>query len=119
VTVPKTRRTKTPEPAGPELKLKVTVTGDNPDRTAALMSRLHTQVLSAGPYKLTVTCVERADGQPLGAEAEFEEWWAESHCEGDDGEPQEKSWALEAFLYALGRKEQQPLCSRFWSGQPR
>lgn len=83
-----------------KLDLKVTVTGEDPDATLARMDK-GTLRLTASPYALKVTKLERADGEPFGLESEFEAYWSESHCEGDDGEPGEKLWAREAFLYGV------------------
>jgi hypothetical protein len=32
---------------------------------------------------------------------EFEEWWSDNHCEGDEGTLDEKFWAKEAFRYGI------------------
>lgn len=53
---------------------------------------------------LDVTRIERADGQPLGLGAEFEEYWRE-YSEGfNDTAREMKSAAFDAFVFA--RKNQ-------------
>lgn len=91
------------KPVGKALDLKVTVVcaDASPDAVLSRMARDRLR-LTAPPYTLKVTAVERADGQPFGAESEFEEWWRDSHHEGDgDEETDEKVWAREAFNYAV------------------
>jgi hypothetical protein len=89
------------------LELKVTVEGEDPDGTLAAMTRQgphprpYTAQIQYGTRSLPVVKVERADGQAIGLEAHFEQYWAENHCEGDDGEEAEKSWAREAFFYGV------------------
>lgn len=87
------------------LDLKVTVTGDDPDATLAEMLGFQPRslVLVRPGYSrsLSVVSVERADGNAIGLEAEFEAWWADSHCEGDDEETDAKTWAREAFLWGV------------------
>ena len=89
------------------LDLKVTVTtapNADPDAALARMDKDKLR-LTASPYSLKVTKIERADGLPFGLEAGFEEWWAESHLieNGDDPgyESHEKAWAREAFAYGV------------------
>jgi hypothetical protein len=85
------------------LDLKVTVEAPDPDGTLAKMLSQTAPVLAGGVYALTVTHVERADGQAIGAEAAFEEYWEETHTgrEGTDWSSGEKLEALDAFLYGL------------------
>jgi hypothetical protein len=89
------------------LELKVTVEGADPDGALAKIlktatpSGVATLLSRKGTEGLNVTKVERADGQAIGLEAHFEQYWAENHCEGDDGEEGEKSWAREAFFYGV------------------
>jgi hypothetical protein len=90
-----------------DLDLKITVTGDDPDGTLGKMlakfpvGRINLMQLRYSTEALDVTAVEREDGNPIGLESEFESRWAESHCEGDDEETQEKAWAREAFLWGV------------------
>lgn len=86
-----------------KLDLKVTVTqagNADPDAVLAKM-RKDDLWLTASPYKLPVTKVERADGQELGVDSAFEEWWQESHCEDDAGTAEEKDWAREGMLFGM------------------
>jgi hypothetical protein len=85
------------------LDLKVTVSGEDPDGTLAAMTRAGANPvrLSSGGYTLKVTNLERADGQPFGLEAAFEEYWRETHCEGYDDTAPEKTEARDAFLYGV------------------
>jgi hypothetical protein len=83
------------------LDLKVTVSGSDPDGTLATMIQRGDTWLKNGQYSLSLTKVERADGQEIGLEAAFEEYWrgnvGEKH--GDDASD-EKLYARQAFLYA-------------------
>jgi hypothetical protein len=80
------------------LDLKVTVKDSDPDGKLAKMYKPRLRLIS-GPDGLEVTKVERADGQPFGAEAAFEAWWTD--CAGDDEDSTEKEWAHDAFLYGI------------------
>lgn len=57
--------------------------------------------LAGGGFAVPVLSVERADGQPLGMEAEFIEYWHDTHCEGDDEESIAKDEARAAFMYGV------------------
>lgn len=91
------------------LDLKVTVESSDPDAALAKIQSLDDRQLFLGVpdrsvWQVRVTSVERADGQPIGAEEAFEEYWAESHTglrEGTDWSNGEKLEALDAFLYGL------------------
>lgn len=91
------------------LDLKVTVESSDPDAALAKILSLDGRQLFLGVpdrsvWQVRVTSVERADGQPIGAEEAFEEYWAESHTglrEGTDWSNGEKLEALDAFLYGL------------------
>ena len=87
------------------LDLKVTVEDPDPDgRLAAIIGEDLSLKGSPSGRGIRVTHVERADGQPIGAEEAFEEYWAESHTglrEGTDWSNGEKLEALDAFLYGL------------------
>lgn len=37
---------------------------------------------------------------------EFDQWWVDSHCEGDGGEAGEKNWAISAFDYGIEYAQQ-------------
>jgi hypothetical protein len=102
--------TKEKEESMSKLDLHVTVAGDDPDGyLARLKHRTGTAgrlIIASAPLStslgLTITSVERADGQPLGLESAFETWWAELHGEGDDADsPVDKEWARDAFLYGV------------------
>lgn len=93
------------------LDLKVTVEDTDPDGQLATI--LREEVVLRGKQTgrgVKVTKVERADGQPVGAEAEFEEYWTEMHStrEGTDWDSGEKLEARDAFMYAVrkyGKKQ--------------
>jgi hypothetical protein len=79
------------------LDLKVTVSGDDPDATLAKMYKPYLR-LTSRLNSLKVIKVERADGQPLGLEAEFEQRWAELHGEGGEADAADKEWARDFFF---------------------
>lgn len=97
------------------LELKVTVSGSDPDGTLAQMLKYATSLAGSpaidttvatltprsGGSALTVTKLERADGQEIGLEAKFEEYWRDNCCEGDHGSADEKWAARHAFFYAV------------------
>jgi hypothetical protein len=84
------------------LDLKVTVEDPGPDgRLAAIIREDLWLKGSPSGRGIRVTHVERADGQPVGAEAAFEAWWTEGNCAGDDEDSTEKEWAHDAFLYGI------------------
>lgn len=86
------------------LDLKVTVAAGDPDGELSQMlarspkTRVNLCQLRYGVLSVDVVKIERADGQPFGVEAEFEEYWRDSHCEDADEESSEKTWARDAFL---------------------
>lgn len=90
------------------LELKVTVRAlTDPDAelvkilSNATDSGLATLMSRRGGSALTVTKLERADGQEIGLEAKFEEYWRDNCCEGDHGSADEKWAARHAFFYAV------------------
>jgi hypothetical protein len=97
------------------LDLKITVAGEDPDATLRHIIQtsprnnpaLLTTVNKTMP--LSVVKIERADGQPIGLEAEFEEYWQE-YSQGRERENPygyEKGSARDAFMYAVKLKSQQ------------
>jgi hypothetical protein len=82
-------------------ELKITVAGADPDGTLAALVQRGDIWLKSGMHSLTVTKVERADGQEIGLEAEFEAYWRDNCCEGDHGSSDEKWAARHAFFYAV------------------
>lgn len=87
------------------LGLKVTVAGEDPDGTLAKILELaprnrdNLMQLKYSSCSLDVVGVERADGQQIGLEAEFEEYWTEYNQDNRDGY-NEKAAARDAFMYA-------------------
>lgn len=88
-----------------ELELKVTVAGYDPDAVLAAILRNKAQAGAAlmshlGTNALDVTRIERADGQPAGLEAEFEEYWKGYASMHGGASYNEKASARDVFLYA-------------------
>ncbi len=99
------RRNKGDPVKGKPLELKITVAprsaATDPDKALALTA-VSDLSLDGTTYRFKVTKIERADGQPFGAESEFEDWWRDGHAEGEgEEETHEKMWAREAFNYAV------------------
>lgn len=88
-----------------EIKLKVKV--ENPDGADFVVhklsqgQRVKAPHLMGNGWDVEVFNIERLDGQPFGIEAEFAEYWAETHCEGDNEESSAKNEARGAFLYGV------------------
>lgn len=57
--------------------------------------------LAGGGFAIPVISMERTDGIPLGLENEFDQYWEETHCDGDEGQGAEKSEARGAFYYGI------------------
>lgn len=93
-----------------KLDLHVTVAGDDPDgylarlkhRTGMAGRLIITSAPLSTSLGLTITSAERADGQPLGLEAEFEQRWAELRGDGDDADfSVDKEWARDFFFMGV------------------
>lgn len=90
-----------------KLELKVTVEGTDLDAKLANFLRAGAPAYPgflrshSGTEMVRVTDIKRADGQPIGAEAEFERYWDETHVEEYEAQANEKSEAREAFMYAI------------------
>ena len=97
-----------------ELNLKLRVRVNHPHGADAVCAKIvqdidtdasgkatigQTRLAGAG-FAIPVISMERADGQPFGLEAEFEDYWRETHCEGDDG-TEGKNEARGAFMYGV------------------
>jgi hypothetical protein len=98
-----------------ELKLKLTVRVQNPNGADYVVAKIARDIdddatgkaaigqtrLAGGGFAVPVIAMERADGQPLGMESEFLEYWHDTHCEGDDEESTAKNEARAAFMYGV------------------
>lgn len=93
--------------ANKKLDLKITVSGSDPDGTLheilsrSPKNRAHVAQLKYGVLGLEVDSIARADGAEIGLEAEFEEYWAETHCNGDEPDGDEKGYALDFFMHGV------------------
>jgi hypothetical protein len=98
-----------------ELALKIRVRVSHPNGADAVCGKIardidgdaagkatigQTRLAGAG-FAVPVISMERADGQPLGMEGEFTEYWHDTHCEGDDEESIAKGEARAAFMYGV------------------
>lgn len=96
------------------LDLKIKVLVENLDGADAVVAKLaqgrreKAPSLSGNGWRVEVTSIERTDGQALGAEGEFEQYWAETHGEGDDEESVAKTEARSAFVYGVKFGRQDP-----------
>lgn len=94
------RGEKMPENKTLDLKVTVTCAPSGPDAILAKMDKTAVR-LTSSPYTLKVISVERADGQPFGLEAAFEEYWnGNVGSKPGDEASDEKLYARQAFLYA-------------------
>jgi hypothetical protein len=89
------------------LELTVTVVSDDPYPDAVLgkMGKRVwlTDFAGRSGATLKVAKVERADGQPIGLESEFEQWWRDTRLDGEDDDEDKKDWARAAFMYAAAK----------------
>lgn len=106
-------------PTGAVLPLIITVQSESPDQdpdsvVSALLANANRYerypTLGSGEWSITVVNVVRADGVPLGAEREFEEYWQARYPDpeavlGGDLE-NVKSVARECFLAAFDIRPQ-------------
>jgi hypothetical protein len=83
------------------LDLLVTVEGEDPDGWLALMLKENLR-LTASPSGRGIKVVKlaRADGQEIGLEAAFEEWWQDQEPGERDAEIRDLAHA--AFMYGAG-----------------
>lgn len=89
------------------LELKVTVrmpwhpVADLDDRVARIAADKGGVMLSGreDDVSVDVASVERADGQVLGLEAAFREYWEETHVAEDEPDPVLRAEARDAFMY--------------------
>jgi hypothetical protein len=97
-----------------ELNLKIRIRVQNPQGADAVCAQIAKDIdtstsgkaaigqtrLAGGGFAIPVISMERTDGVPLGMEAEFDTYWEETHCDGDDGS-EGKYEARAAFFYGI------------------
>lgn len=105
-----------------ELNLKIRVRVQNPQGADRVVSRIAKDIdtsaggcasigqtrLAGGGFSVPVLSIERTDGIPLGLEFEFDQYWEETHCDGDEGQGAEKSEARGAFYYGISVGKRNP-----------
>lgn len=102
-----------------KLSLKITVGVENSHGADFVVGRIAEHVsdgqhfdptdklarLRGASWSVPVLSIERADGRPFGLETEFDQYWDDTHCDGDEGEPGERAALRDAFFEGYRARE--------------